>query len=436
MNKISKIFLILIIILVTKLYGQQDYWIKIGNFTSKDLFKCSFVDTLNGWAAGDSGIILRTTNSGYNWVIQNSQVIENIIDIQFINERLGWALAISTNPNFWGTIILKTTNGGLNWDTTRYNMSEIYFKTIHFRDSLTGYLGSGNPAVIWKTTNAGVNWFECFIDTTSIFGKFSINKFRFLNDSFGMACGGIFDISGVVWKTTNYGNYWTAEAVSLEPNFDMKIFSTEHIITIGGDYEYGASLASTTNGGVKWEYMSLEIIGIPRDLEFRTEAEGWSPLGYTPVFVRTSDYGFSWDTISTPENTLIFDIAFVNNKFGVGVGTNGTVIRFNSSTIGINEKNEKIPESVNLYQNYPNPFNTETNINFEISEINYIELKIYNILGQEIELLKSDEMFPGSYTIKYSAKNLPSGIYFYKLYAKSLKNGKENIKIKKMILLK
>jgi photosystem II stability/assembly factor-like uncharacterized protein len=434
MRKNLKILIIVFFVFTANIYSQQ-YWLNLGSATSRNLLKCSFVDTLNGWAVGDSGTIIHTNNGGYNWVIQNSHITDNIVTVQFINARLGWAIAACIKPEFWGSIILKTSNGGIDWDTSRYIKSDVYFNALHFHDSLTGYLGSGNPAVILKTTNAGANWIECFLDTSTIFSKFRINKFRFFNNKFGIACGGITDIAGVIWKTTDYGNYWTAAPVSYEPNFDIKIFDTSNIITLGGDFEYGASVTRTTNGGTNWTYKGLFVYGIPQALEFRTYSEGWSPLGYTPLFLKTSDAGLTWNSIDTPDSTQIFDLVFLNNKFGLCVGTHGTILRFNSSVINIYNNEINYPESTVLFQNYPNPFNPETNIDFKVSEISYIELKICNILGQEIEELFKGFKLPGTYSLKFSGKNLPSGIYYCKILSKSIKN-KEKIKTKKMILLK
>lgn len=415
---------------------SQDFWYKIGDFSQYDLYKCSFVDTLKGWAAGDSGTILYTSNGGLNWVAQSSHISEAIVALQFINERIGWGLALATSPEYWGTIILKTTNGGLVWDTSKYYVSDIYLRTLFFLDSLTGYMGSGNPSIIIKTTNGGANWNECYVDSTSLFGKFGINKIRFINEQYGYACGGHYDIAGVFWKTTDYGNFWTAFPISAEPNFDMKVFDTNRIVALGGDYEYGASLSSTSNGGLNWGYVNLEIMGIPRDMEFRTETEGWSPLGYAPIFLKTTDAGVRWLPFYTPDTSQIFDIEFVNDRFGICVGTHGTVLRFNSTSINIQNPVTNLPEVVNLFQNYPNPFNPETNIGFSINETKYIELKIYNLLGQEINVLFKGTKSPGTYSFKFNNPNLPSGIYYYKLYTKSVINGVELTKSKKMILLK
>ena len=83
-----------------------------------------------------------------------------------------------------------------------------------------------------------------------------------------------------------------------------------------------------------------------------------------------------------------------------------------------------------LEQNYPNPFNPATKINYQIPELSFVTLKVYDVLGNEIATLAKEEKHIGSYEIEFNAANLPSGIYFYRLQAGSF------IETKKMVLMK
>jgi len=89
-----------------------------------------------------------------------------------------------------------------------------------------------------------------------------------------------------------------------------------------------------------------------------------------------------------------------------------------------------IVASFSLAQNYPNPFNPETNLTFTIVESGYTTLKIYDVLGKEIKVLKDQHLNPGKYTLKFNGSNLASGVYFY-----VLRQG-NNLDKKKMLLLK
>jgi len=98
------------------------------------------------------------------------------------------------------------------------------------------------------------------------------------------------------------------------------------------------------------------------------------------------------------------------------------------TTSGI--KDFSIPTEYILNQNYPNPFNPSTTIKYEIPEISLVSIKVYDVLGSEVVTLIDEEQTVGSYEVEFNATELPSGIYFYKLYAGDF------VSTKKMILVK
>ena len=83
-----------------------------------------------------------------------------------------------------------------------------------------------------------------------------------------------------------------------------------------------------------------------------------------------------------------------------------------------------------LSQNYPNPFNPKTIIKYQIPELSFVTLKVYDVLGNEIAILLNEEKPIGTYELTWYADNLPSGIYFYRLQAGSF------VETKKMVLIK
>ena len=83
-----------------------------------------------------------------------------------------------------------------------------------------------------------------------------------------------------------------------------------------------------------------------------------------------------------------------------------------------------------LKHNYPNPFNPTTKIKYSIPNRSKVIMKVYDILGKEIETLVNEEKRAGSYEINWHASKLSSGVYFYQLKAG------EFIQTKKMILLR
>ena len=99
------------------------------------------------------------------------------------------------------------------------------------------------------------------------------------------------------------------------------------------------------------------------------------------------------------------------------------------------ETQNEFPEEFILYQNYPNPFNPSTNIGYRISDGGFVSLKVYDVLGNEITTLVSEEKQTGNYEVEFnvaqvSRPEISSGVYFYQLKASSF------IQTKKMLLLK
>lgn len=93
------------------------------------------------------------------------------------------------------------------------------------------------------------------------------------------------------------------------------------------------------------------------------------------------------------------------------------------------------PENFKLFQNYPNPFNPTTIIKFSLPVNGFVNLKIYDMLGKEIQTLVSRNLSSGTYEYNYSSKSLISGVYFYKLDFSSI-NGNNFSEIRKMVLVK
>ena len=92
--------------------------------------------------------------------------------------------------------------------------------------------------------------------------------------------------------------------------------------------------------------------------------------------------------------------------------------------------NLNVPEGYSLSQNYPNPFNPSTTIEFSLPKSEFVELKVYNILGKEVTTLVYDKLQAGNHTYTFDGKNLASGIYYYQLAAGDYRD------VKKMILLR
>ncbi len=129
-------------------------------------------------------------------------------------------------------------------------------------------------------------------------------------------------------------------------------------------------------------------------------------------------------------NTLVYTFAIDLDGY-IFCGTGGGVFKSIQSTTSVGEE-RAAPNSnfIFLSQNCPNPFNPNTKIEYSIPQISQVQIKVFDVLGNDIETLVNDEKPAGTYELTWNAANLPSGVYFYRIKAGDF------IQTKKMILLK
>ncbi len=213
----------------------------------------------------------------------------------------------------------------------------------------------------------------------------------------------------------------------------------------GIDYDQGLSISTDANGNC---YVTGKFIGTAK-----FETKELTSAGANDIFIAkydvdgnclwaksaggTDDDGGTGILADGNGNCYITGVFMGTATFGttqlISAGNyDAFIAKYNASEINeVNQsENKKIPETVLLTQNYPNPFNPSTKISYAIPQNSFVELKVFNLIGQEIATLVNQEKPAGNYEVNFKASNLPSGIYIYKMKAG------EYVQIKKMILLK
>ncbi|MBT8380464.1 MAG: T9SS type A sorting domain-containing protein [Ignavibacteria bacterium] len=172
-----------------------------------------------------------------------------------------------------------------------------------------------------------------------------------------------------------------------------------------------------------------------------TTIVGHTGLGKITNSVAFDENGNLFGVIGTSNETN--DFISINTSTGEGtiIGPTGfkhilglAVAELDASSVNNNE-NKTVPDEFALYQNYPNPFNPSTKIKFTIptvgsSVMNFVLLKVYDVIGNEITTLVNEEKSPGYYEVQFDASSLPSGIYFYNLTSGSFSETKKMLLIK------
>lgn len=170
-----------------------------------------FPDANIGWASGDNGIILKTTDGGHSWSLQAGGLFSavDLDNIFFMDANNGWAVGEL------GTII-STTDGGNTWNDqtiTDLKTAEIDLKRITFLNNMNGWL-TGEKLTIYKTTNGGKTWSPVAISGTYLD---DLNDITIVNDFLIIAAG---DGGGIV-RSVDGGVSFNASVSSFTTeNFD------------------------------------------------------------------------------------------------------------------------------------------------------------------------------------------------------------------------
>lgn len=231
--KTKNLFIIIFCLLIFLLFqfGNSNKcfgWYILNTGTDRNLNDVIFINMNTGWVGGDS-ILLKTTNGGVNWIIQQLPVQIKIHSLYFTNENEGFILGdwSSSTPAESKIYFLKTTNSGYSWNILNLQLvqeigtvaySEV-FRIITDNVILKTYSefkSSGTIGGIMKSTNGGLNFYNVLN-----FGVMTGISFIDLNTGWvmGTASSGSL-ITGVfkVFKTTNQGENWFAVFTDSQPS--------------------------------------------------------------------------------------------------------------------------------------------------------------------------------------------------------------------------
>lgn len=100
------------------------------------------------------------------------------------------------------------------------------------------------------------------------------------------------------------------------------------------------------------------------------------------------------------------------------------------NSVGINPLGAYVPSDYKLFQNFPNPFNPSTHIKFDIPLSGFVSIKIYDVMGREVDNLVNQDLKAGSYEVEYNGANKSSGIYYYKIQTEKFQETKKMILVK------
>jgi hypothetical protein len=123
----------------------------------------------------------------------------------------------------------------------------------------------------------------------------------------------------------------------------------------------------------------------------------------------------------------VFSIVVATNGYAYAGTEDGGVFRSVQPTTAVQEDDHHAVSSFRLSQNYPNPFNAVTTFSFTNHQSSIINLSVYDLLGREVATLVDEKLGPGTYTRRWDARELASGVDLYRLKAGDFQDTKRLI---------
>jgi hypothetical protein len=216
-------------------------------------------------------------------------------------------------------------------------------------------------------------------------------------------------------RSIDSGSTWVTIGIGFPTNdYASALISTPSGKIFAGTSSHG--VFSSTDNGISWQPMNSGLSDVSINSMIRNSA-GYLYAGTNTggIFCST-DGGENW----IPINHNLTDFCVLSLSVDTdgylyaGTGSSGVWRSISPTEIEHNVQTGT-PKEFMLYQNYPNPFNPTTTITYSIPKPGHVIVKVFNMLGEEIETLIDDNKSPGNYQVSFNGGRLSSGIYFYRI---------------------
>jgi photosystem II stability/assembly factor-like uncharacterized protein len=418
--------------LIITCFPQQPGWETINIGTSTHLNSIHFIDLFDLYICGNALFHVSSTDSGTSWQVNTFPTPVPFNDIFVIDQNTVVTVGNSGS-------ILRTTDGGLNWSIVSSGVTDDLL-SVSFVDSF-GICGARSQTIIY-TSNVGEDW--NIAQSGWVGGGFWGTVM--LSPQIGFVAGENSIWQPLLGMTTDSGQNWSFSAFYLNNNegratgvdfTDMFIGYTSVRVWDGR-----GAISKTTNGGSDW--VTTFFNNPLWDIDFPISATGLIgySVGDSGAIYKTYDAGSNWQAQQSGIFTRLNGVYFLDLDYGFAVGENGILLRTTTGGEPVTNVSENSSQffEFKLEQNYPNPFNPGTSIKYRVAEREFVTLKVYDVLGNEVATLVNEEKPAGTYEVEFSAiggtdfgrdaDKLTSGIYFYQLKARNF------VETKKMIFLK
>ena len=248
-------------------------WSVQSSGVTDDLRNVSFQSSSRGWAVGDNGAILTTNNGGVAWTAQTSGITTALQSVAFVSNTAGWAVGD-------GGVVLSTVDGGTTWvDSSPLLSSIILLRDVHFVTASVGWI-VGHSSEIYATVDGGSSWTQ---QTAGVPTGTSWLSVTAISSSIAWVSGD----SGKVLSTTDGGTTWLSVSSGGSILYGVSFVDANTGWVAGS----GLGILASVDAGASFDLQTLPASsGVPRAVFFTDSANGWA-VGAAGMILHTSSGG-------------------------------------------------------------------------------------------------------------------------------------------------
>ena len=292
-------------------FGQ---WSAASSGTTNNLNGVYLLDSGVGFAVGDAGTIVKTTNAGMTWSQLTSGTTNALYDVYFFDATQGVAVGEQG-------LILRTTNGGSGWQGITSAVTDT-LRSVAF-SGVNGIAGGDSQTILYST-DAGASW---QISQSGFFGG-GFPGAQMLSASVGFVAGQNSIFQSLLGASTDSGVGWAFQPFYFDKNeggaTDLFFFDQNTGVVSGTVFDGRGAIARTTDGGMNWSTLFFDQA--MQGIDFPQPTSGFA-AGWSGRLSHSTDAGITWTDQTSGTSTNLNDVSFANDALrGIAVGDTGTVL--------------------------------------------------------------------------------------------------------------
>lgn len=351
--------------------------------------------------------ILRSANAGKNWTLIANPANENVLRaVDFPDNVTGYAVGDSG-------IIVRSTDKGLTWARMQSPFSTDLLG-VKFLDVQNGIV-LGLNREIGITTDGGTSWFVQKVPFTDC----QINGVSYLSPTSIVLTGARNALSGVTFHSSDRGKTWRENETSVSTfnPIGVSFADSLHGFMVGspgiGSNDQPVA-AFTTDGGNTWEKGEIDLAPEGRALFSVSAADRMraTAVGGLGNSVHTTDGGKTWTTVETYTRGHMWAVHHGSLQAATAVGFRATILRLTTSDQPLAVENPVASAAPKIIRSvYPNPAQTISTIDLAIESPDVLTLELLTVEGQLVVTIYNGLIGAGTYSLDANVASLASGTY-------------------------